>query len=341
LLRKYIWPTADLIGLPWLSRQWHRRHVLIVMYHAVIEGARPYTKWTHLPLAQFEWQIRYLKHHYQVMPLGEVIGAMREGRRLPDHVAVITFDDGYRNNYTTAFPVLRNAEAPATIFLATGFLDSGSKNWPDRVFLAIHGCTTCQLDLRDFDFDHFRFNTPSERNTVLRQLLAWLKQLPVSTKNEALAALEARLAVPAERLSEIDADFAPLSWDEVATMASSGLIDFGAHTIQHEIVSRLEPDEMRREIFGSCDVVRQRLGCEEVAFAYPNGARADFNELSKQMLREAGALCGLSTIPGLCQTGDDRYELKRIPIGSDLTSSSFVAQTSGLVSGLKQALGKP
>ena len=132
--RDLIWSSAARVGLTRLSRARHREHVLILMYHAVIDGSRPWTKWTHLQLEQFEVQLRFVARHYRILPLSEVARAMRDGEELPPHTAAITFDDGYRNNYDVAWPVLRALDVPATIYLATGFLDSGTPNWPDRIF---------------------------------------------------------------------------------------------------------------------------------------------------------------------------------------------------------------
>ena len=121
-------------------------------------------------------------------------------------------------------------------------------------------------------------------------------------------------------------------------MHDSGLIEFGSHTVNHEILSRLPLAEQQREIAQSCATVRQRLGLEHVTFAYPNGKPTDFTDDTKMILRDTGALCGLSTIEGLCDPDDDPYELRRIPVGCDMTPHRFALLCSGFLTWLKASL---
>ncbi len=139
---------------------------------------------------------------------------------------------------------------------------------------------------------------------------------------------------------EFAEDFAPLTWDDARAMASSGLVDFGAHTVSHEILSRLPREDMRREVTESCAAVRDRLNLDKITFAYPNGGREDFDDHCKVAVRAAGATCALSTIEGLCQPGDDLFELRRIGIGRDMTPARFAVMCSGMLSSLKETLGR-
>src|SRR5690606_11379545 len=90
-----------------------------------------------LPAAVFETQMRYLNRHYRVMPLADLAGLLGTGRPLREPVAAVTFDDGYRDNYTSAFPVLRRLGVPATIFLATGYIGGDRVFWWDAVGIMI------------------------------------------------------------------------------------------------------------------------------------------------------------------------------------------------------------
>jgi hypothetical protein len=145
-------------GLTSLVRTLHRRRVPILCYHSVVDRELP--PWvsesgSHLPAKQFESQIRFLAAHYRVIPLGDLIQVLAEGGSLPERAAVITFDDGHINNLRIAGPILAAHGCPATVFLATGYLDSGDLYWGDELHLILSrglgrqvDAAGCRLDLQ-------------------------------------------------------------------------------------------------------------------------------------------------------------------------------------------------
>ena len=199
--RELAWSVAERAGLPWLCRRRHRRKILIVMYHAVVDGARPYMRWTHLHRQSFVQQIHYLKNHYHVMPLSEVLDRMHTRDPLPPNTAVVTFDDGFANNYTTAFPVLKEAGVPATIFLVTGFLDTGRPNWPDRLFLALRTTLATELDLEHTVLGRHTFTSLKDRDATTDHIRMRMKKMPAAEKNRLLDEIEAQLGIGDDNVS--------------------------------------------------------------------------------------------------------------------------------------------
>jgi hypothetical protein len=135
-------------------------------------------------------------------------------------------------------------------------------------------------------------------------------------------------------------DFLPLTWQQVSEMHDTGLIQFGGHTVNHEILSRLEPEAMRREIVDCCEEIKERLELDKITFSYPNGTREDFGEVNKVVLKELGVPCALSTIEQLNRRDEDLFELGRIGIGADITPSRFRLLTSGFIPWMKLNLGR-
>ena len=96
-----------------------RRHAAIFMYHSVSFSP---AFWAVCP-AEFEWQMRYLRDRgYRVIPLAELVACAMRGDNAPRRSIVLTFDDGYEDNYSSVFPVLRRYGYPATVFLTTGLI---------------------------------------------------------------------------------------------------------------------------------------------------------------------------------------------------------------------------
>jgi len=328
--REKVYAVANMFGVSRVMRYVRRRGILILMYHGVVEDEAPFRRWTHLSESKFAWQMQWLRGRYQILPLQRVIAAMRDGTSLPDNTAVVTFDDGLRNNYSRAFPILRELGIPATVFLSTAFMDTDEVATSSRIFLAFRSTTEQRVDLSDLGLGALAFETTAQRDAMGDRVRLHAKQLPIEDCRALVATLEARLKVDPACYPDFADEFRMMTWGQALEMQRSGLIEFGAHGAHHEILSRLPENRMRSEIADSCDDVRRRLGVADVAFAYPNGLRQDFSPAAKVALKDAAAICGLSTIPGLCTVRDDVFELKRVGVGDDVGRNRFAVMCWGL-----------
>src|SRR5687767_8537322 len=124
-----------LSGLTWIATRLNRRKTLVLLYHGVYGGAlNPLLNvdGLHVRVERFERQMRYLAAHYTVVPLDQLVDGER-GTTARKPRAAVTFDDGYRNVYRCAYPVLRRLALPATVFVPTDFLLRGRALWWDRL----------------------------------------------------------------------------------------------------------------------------------------------------------------------------------------------------------------
>jgi len=124
--------------------------------------------------------------------------------------------------------------------------------------------------------------------------------------------------------------FKVLSWNQIKEMHKSKLINFGAHTTTHEILTNLNSRKKKKEISKSCNIIKDSLNKSDIIFAYPNGSRKDFDEESINILKEINILGSLSTIEGLNTHKENLYRLKRMSIGADISKDKFKALCSGI-----------
>ena len=337
MIRGLVQKAAVCGGVAKLFRYLNRDKVVIVMYHGVVSGKRDYRHWSQLPVTRFEQQLKHLKRHYTLLHLSEILNAIRDGDPLPPHAAAVTFDDGFLNNYTTAYPVLKRYQIPATIFLTTSFVDSNDLLWCDLLFVSLRETRRKLLDLSDFGLHKFRLRSIPEKEDAFWEIVAYMKTLPVRRKDILFDAIHRRLQTNRNGCPYLP-DFVGMSWQQAHAMQRSGLIEFGAHTVTHEILSRLSPDAMRFELEESCRIVREKLQLDRISFAYPNGGRADFTFEATRILREIGCTGGLATIEGLNDRDTNLYALKRIPVGSDTSLAQFVLMTSGFTEWARSCL---
>lgn len=334
-ITKKIVRTAEACGASAISRTLHSNQLLIVMYHGILPERRPWDHWCQIPADEFRWQIAHLKRHYEVLPLSEIVDRRSTGRPLPPRCAAITFDDGLRNNFEVAFPILRELNVPATMYLATGYIDTDALLWQDRLFAEIQSFDSMELDLSTHSLGRHQWNNAATRQQVFDTLLARLKQLPVEHKDHILADI-CRETENAGLKNPTRHDFQLMSWENASEMIDSGLIEIGPHTVNHELLSRLPDEHVHSEIVNSHSAILENLGTSSPTFAFPNGTKADYDQRVFAALKECGIPAAVTTVSGLNRPEQSILELKRVGIGSDTERWQFRAEVSGMMDCLRQ-----
>lgn len=333
-ITKKITRAVEACGASTVSRAVHSDQLLIVMYHGILSERRAWDHWCQIPAVEFRWQIEYLKRHYEVLPLSEIINRRSSDQPLPRRCAAITFDDGLRNNFNVAFPILRELNVPATMYLATGYVSTDNLLWQDRLFAEIQSLESLEIDLSSHNLGILRWDDAETCQEAFDTLLAELKRLPVDQKDGVLADIclqtnDAGLKNPTRQ------DFQLMSWDNASEMVDSGLIEIGPHTVNHELLSRLSDDQVHSEIVDSHDAVLQNLGTSSPTFAFPNGTKADYDHRVFAALKACGIPAAVTTVSGLNRHSQSLLELNRVGIGSDTKRWQFRAETSGLMDCLR------
>ncbi|MGH7681889.1 MAG: polysaccharide deacetylase family protein, partial [Candidatus Eiseniibacteriota bacterium] len=201
----------------------------ILIYHRVNDEGDPY--FGGVPTAVFERQMEYLASRFHVMALSRLVAALEE-RSIPPNAIAITFDDGYRDNYTNALPILTRYKVPATIFVSTGAIGSTRQLWHDDVFSAFRDTTQPFLAPYGGRATASPLGTIPERLRTQREFLTHVRTLREPERSRAIAWLREALRVGPPR----EAPGLMLSWDEVKEMHRAG-IEFGSHTVSHPILS--------------------------------------------------------------------------------------------------------
>jgi len=274
----------------------------ILYYHRVNDDADAF--FPAISTRLFEQEMRHLARHYKVVPMPELIRHLEDGP--PETVVAITFDDGYRDNYENAFPILRRYGLPATVFLATGTMDSAEPIWFEQLAEAVKNTSREQLDLEIDIPRRFSLRTEAERLEANNGIFAVLRDLPDVKRREWLPRICKQLDLngDAERRGKM------LTWDQARAMSSGG-ITFGGHTVTHPFLSRLTRDQASWEA-SEC---KRRIECElqlpVECFAYPNGREEDVGPWGGEVIRAAGYRAAVTTIWGMNYGSTDSMLLKR------------------------------
>jgi CelD/BcsL family acetyltransferase involved in cellulose biosynthesis/peptidoglycan/xylan/chitin deacetylase (PgdA/CDA1 family) len=275
----------------------------ILMFHRVNDDSDPF--FHALPSRLFRAQMEYIARNFRVVSLDDLWRANHPENGCKYSVA-LTFDDGYRDNYLHAFPILRELGLPATIFLATGYIESGESPWHDQVRLAFKLTTQTRLSLAGVAGAECGLDDQAQRLQALQRTLAWLRGLDEPSRSEALRALFGALRVS----GPLSLPNVMLNWDEIRRMAKCD-ISFGAHTITHPVLAKLPSERLTEEITGSKKTIEERLQAPVRHFAYPFGREFDIGDQARNAVQQAGFATAVTTIWGFNRPGDDPYMLKR------------------------------
>lgn len=250
----------------------------------------------------FDLLLSHLKARFTVLPLQDAVERLYGGT-LPRAALAITFDDGYADNLSVAAPLLRKHGLPATLFVATGYLDGGIM-WNDRVIAAFRSTSRPALDLDGLGLGSFSTATIGDRRDGIERVLRALKYRP-SAERERLAR-----AVAEAGAIETPPDLM-LTRDGVRALGRYG-IDVGAHTLTHPILARTDSREAWREISEGKRELETIAGRSVSLFAYPNGRPGDdYGPEHVRMVREAGFAAAVSTAWGAADRASDRLQLPR------------------------------
>jgi peptidoglycan/xylan/chitin deacetylase (PgdA/CDA1 family) len=272
---------------------------VVLMYHRVADVS--FDPWRlAVPPDRFAEQMQALRRHFQPMSLGELADALDRGE-VPSRAVAVTFDDGYRDNLYAGKPALEQYEIPATVFVTSGYVDSGRNFWWDeleRITFAGQRPTSGPLEADEITAD---WGLPSDR--LYLALWEQLHPLPHAKRSELLDRIAESAGVPAET------DPNTMTGDELHRLAAAGLVDVGGHTVTHPDLTLLAQEDQLEEIRGSRLQLEDRLGGPVTSFCFPHGR---FDAGLVRLVDEAGyAQCCVSEAT-VARPGVSRLELPRM-----------------------------
>lgn len=284
-----------------------RRALVVLNYHRLGNADEtPYDSGVFSATAeQFESQIAYFKRRFQMVTLEEVFAMI--GGDVPQGTSVlITFDDGYLDNYTLAFPILRAQGVQGVFFLPTAFIGTGKLPWWDVIAYIVKQSVKERIHLEYPNPADFELKADGGRH-VSREILRLFTQSAVKEPERFIAELE-RASEVTRPEGGVDRCF--LDWHEARKMQEHGMA-FGSHTHSHEILTRLSPESQREEVRLSREILERELNQKIDILAYPVGLQHCFSAKTVSALEQTGyraafSFYGGSNLPGKIQPFDIR-----------------------------------
>ncbi len=324
---KNIERPARKLGLP------VQPHGIILAYHRVANCEADPQSLCVTP-RHFAEHLDVIQKDFDVISLQDLVRRLSARESVSGTVA-ITFDDGYADNLYEAKPLLERYEVPATVFVTSSYVNSPSEFWWDeleRLLLQL-GTLPPTLDLEidgreyfwslgdDARYERTAFernrtwhaserSTPTRRHGLYRSLHMILQGLDFPQREEVLDKL--RAWVDKDRNGR--PSHLPLTEEETIALATGDLVEIGAHTATHPVLSMLPIAKQKGEIQKSKERLERVLERPIRSFAYPYGSLSDYKGETVRAVQEMGFACACSTFANVVRDGCDRFQLPRVVV---------------------------
>ena len=312
-----------------MSRWRHQGKVVMLMYHRVLTREEVFRQSVQSGMyvldSVFAQQMSFLKENFTVLSLQQLLDLWQGGEwNEQARYCVVTFDDGWLDNYRHAYPVLKQLDIPATIFLPTDYVGSDQWFWPDQLAFLLKipadrevkteglkeikevfsGCLSGDV--------HPLIEALERREQVADRVIEQCKHLPIERIRKLVAALTTQLGVPLPEGRVI------VNWDEVREMSRGG-VSFGSHSCSHRILTTITSDEVSEELTRSRQVLLAQGVNYVPVFCYPNG---NSDSHIQRQVQACGYEAACSVRTGVeAQTPENKYAIRRVGIHNDITDT--------------------
>lgn len=328
VLARWCHRTGLLPPLRLLSDALTRHDLRILAYHRVLEAVEPPGFDFDLGLVSasaeaFRQQMLHVRRNFSPMRFDEVVEHVDQGRALPKGAVLVTFDDGYDDNYRVAFPILRELGMSAMFFVSTGHIDSGKPYAFDWLVHMVCRSRAERLQVPELGLDWALAGGLAARRTQAAELLHRLKILDADAQAALIARLEDLWEMPRAASSP---DCRPMTWTQLREMRAAGM-EVGSHGVDHCMLAKLPRQRMVSEVEDSGRSLERELGCRAVALSYPVGGPDSYDAETIAAVRAADYRIACSYVGGTAAAGRaDMFALPRIAVERTMGLAWFAAR---------------
>ncbi|PXX90720.1 polysaccharide deacetylase [Marinobacter vulgaris] len=301
--------AAGKYGLYSAARLLTARQPRILMYHRFTEAPAG----GEASRENFRKQVAHIRRYYQPMTLETLCGYLESEQRVPRNAIVITVDDGYRDFYDIAWPVLREHSVPATLFVTTGFVSGDLWLWPDKIswILEHAGENNSVFQWQGLRIEENELKTNSPK--IWKRLISFLLAVPDAEKHEVIAALADAWGL--ELPENAPERFAACTWEQLRELQAAG-IEIGGHTVTHPTLGQVNSSHAELEIRDCRARLAEELGREPFSFCYPNGMPDDFSADLMKQVEKNGFRCAVAAFSDAAGM-KHRFALRRHSSGNN------------------------
>jgi peptidoglycan/xylan/chitin deacetylase (PgdA/CDA1 family) len=253
--------------------------------------------------------LRFLWRDFDVVGFSDVVNFLDRGQRLPRRPVIITFDDGFDDNYHVAYPLLRSHGLSATFFVSTGYIGRQESFWFDELAHLVMRVPTGVIEFAEAGISIPIADEVRSRRHAVNDLQRAMKNLSDARRREFLQHFYNQYG--SYRDPSVRRQSLPMTWPQIIEMSAGGM-EFGSHSVSHPILSSLDDASLAQEMSGSKHELESRLEKPIDTISYPEGSHTAFDARVMHAAVTAGYRLGCSYMPGLNQLNAlERFQLRR------------------------------
>lgn len=289
----------------------------ILLYHGVSnvksKGIENYAV-KHINQDKFYEQIKFIKKNLNILSVSQLLDLILKKKKIKKNSVLITFDDGYENNFTMASPILEEFNVPATFYISSGLMNSTKMFWTDILEDCINRTKKSKIIIRlGKEKIKLKLNNSLEKVISLELIKKFCKACKRSEKDNIVN--NVIYATEVEPSEEASLNYRKLTWNQIKKMDSNKLFTIGGHSTYHDILSLQKPKLAEKDINLSLDLLEYNLEHKVLDYSYPEGQNNHFNNKIITFLKKRKIHLCPSAINGTNKIDDDLFKLKRIMVG--------------------------
>lgn len=321
--KEKIFKAVNYIGVNDLFRYLNKSKDLCLMYHGIVPDDYPIESWLLVKDGNFRKQLEYLKKHWEVVHIeAYMMGEFNTSKPK----AILTFDDGYQNTYSVAYPILKELNLPCTVYVITDFIDTNELFWFDKVIYALQKKPIKSLRCSElcYGLDNYKFDDIGIRRwRGIETILERMKTLGPEKVEEVAQTIFESVSPDTTQLNLL----MPLTKLQIIKMDRSGLVEIGTHTAHHEILTNLTIEQVEQTITISMETLNKIMGKYPTHFCYPNG---DYSEEILELIKRFNFDSAMSIRNDFINPKTfKKYEIPRIPVSAFESIYAFKANVTG------------
>jgi len=297
------------------SKYLSKDSLAIFLFHGVIEkncySIRNYIN-KHLEKDYFYKILKELKKFGNPISMDELVDLEYKKKSYPSKSFIITFDDGFENNYSIAAPILKHLKIPAIFYITTAWVENNIMGWADRIEYCFENTKEASISF-PWDNKKYHFRSRDEKISLLNYIRSYLKSHSDINHDTVVSDIFYQCKIP-EIFSNDDLLDLKLNWNQISELNEDDLFLIGGHSHQHAILSFLDQFKLDEEIKTSINLLELNSKINVRHYSYPEGQENHYSNEVINSLKKRGIVCCPTACEGINKPGDDLFLLKRINV---------------------------